>query len=306
VSTPFRITQRSLTTNTLAGLQGNLARMQRLQEQLSSGKAVNRPSDSPSGAVNALRFRADIRRNEQMSRNASDGLAWLGQADTALSDGLTLTRRVRDLVLQGVNAATDQAGRNAIAAEIEGIRDGMLGLANTTYLGRPVFAGNAGTTSAYDASGAYLGDNGTVVRAVSPGVEVQVNVTGPDAFSFAAVTPGGPTDIFATLTQIADDFRTGTPTSINAVSNDGLAALDAGTQKMQQALATVGARYHQVETMRDRNEAEAINLTSALGEVESIDLPKTIMDLQMQEVAYQAALSATGRVIQPSLVDFLR
>ena len=50
MSSPFRITQRSLTTTTMAGLQGNLARMQRLQEQLSSGKAVNRPSDSPSPA----------------------------------------------------------------------------------------------------------------------------------------------------------------------------------------------------------------------------------------------------------------
>ena len=306
MSYPFRITQRSLTSTSLAGLQGNLARMQRLQEQLSSGKAVNRPSDSPSGAVNALRYRADIRRNEQLSRNASDGIAWLGQADTSLTDGLSLIRRVRDLVLQGVNASTDQAGRDAIANEIDGIRDGMLALANTSYLGRPIFAGNAGGSVAYDASGTYLGDNGAVSRAVSPGVEVQVNVTGPDAFSFAATSPGGPTDIFATLAKISADLRSGTPVAIETVRNEDLSALDAGFVKMQQALATVGGRYHQVETMRNRNESDAINLASALGEVESIDLPKTVMDLQMQEVAYQSALAATARVIQPSLVDFLR
>jgi flagellar hook-associated protein 3 FlgL len=302
----FRITQRSLTATSMRGLQTNLGRMQQLQEQLSSGKAVNRPSDSPSGAVSALRYRADIRRNEQLSRNASDGLAWLGQADTSLTDGLSLVRRVRELVLQGVNASTDQAGREAIANEIDGLRDGMLALANTSYLGRPVFSGNAAGTTAYDTSGTYLGDSGAVVRAVSPGVDVQVNVTGPDAFSFTAVTPGGPTDVFATLAKISADLRAGTPVSVETVRTDDLSALDAGFLKMQQALATVGARYHQVETMRNRNESDAINLTGALGEVESIDLPKTVMELQMQEVAYQSALAATARVIQPSLVDFLR
>ena len=302
----FRITQRSLTTTSMRGLQGNMARMQRLQEQLSSGKAVNRPSDSPSGAVSALRFRADIKRNEQLSRNAGDGLAWLGQADTSLTDGLSLVSRVRDLVLQGVNGSTDQAGRDAIANEIDGIRDGMLALANTSYLGRPVFAGNAATSVAYSATGAYLGDAGAVTRSVSPGVDVQVNVTGPDAFSFAAVTPGGPTDVFATLAKISADLRAGTPVAVETVRTDDLSALDAGFVKMQQALATVGARYHQVETMRNRNDSDAINLSSALGEVESIDLPKTVMELQMQEVAYQSALAATARVIQPSLVEFLR
>ena len=106
--------------------------------------------------------------------------------------------------------------------------------------------------------------------------------------------------------SVAKASRACTPAAVETVRTDDLSALDAGFVKMQQALATVGARYHQVETMRNRNESDAINLTGALGEVESIDLPKTVMDLQMQEVAYQSALAATARVIQPSLVDFLR
>ena len=58
--------------------------------------------------------------------------------------------------------------------------------------------------------------------------------------------------------------------------------------------------------MRQTAEDRVIGLRNSLAEVESVDLPKTIVELQMQETAYQAALGATQRVVQPSLVDFLR
>ena len=53
-------------------------------------------------------------------------------------------------------------------------------------------------------------------------------------------------------------------------------------------------------------EQRLIELTSQRSEMEDIDLPNTIMELQLQQTAYQAALAATARVIQPSPVDFLR
>jgi flagellar hook-associated protein 3 FlgL len=306
MTSAFRVTQRSLTNTSLAGLQANLDRMQRLQEQLSSGKALNRPSDSPTSTVSALRYRAELKRNAQYDRNASDGLAWLGTADNALTDGMSLVRRVRELVLTAANAATDQQGREAIAAEIDTLRDGLLATANTSFLGRPVFAGTASTTTAYDAAGNFLGDSGQVKRTVASGVDVQVNVSGPDAFSFTPVVAGGPSDLFATLSTISTHLRSGNPVDVQTMSTDDLNALDAGFGQMQKALTTVGARYAQVQTMQTRVQSLAVDLTSSLSDVENVDLPKTIMDLQMQQVAYQSALSATAKVIQPSLVDFLR
>jgi flagellar hook-associated protein 3 FlgL len=83
-------------------------------------------------------------------------------------------------------------------------------------------------------------------------------------------------------------------------------SLQAAGQRIQDQLASVGALYNRVQTMRDRADSTALNLKSSLSEVEDIDLPKTIVDLQLQETAYQSALSATAKVIQPSLVDFLR
>ena len=103
------------------------------------------------------------------------------------------------------------------------------------------------------------------------------------------------------LADVAAHLRSGD----SAALSDDLGALDERLGAITNELATVGARYHQVESLRDRADGELITLRSSLSEVEDIDLPKTIVDLQLQEVAYKSALSATARVIQPSLMDFL-
>lgn len=291
----LRVTQRSISANTTANLQHSLSQMQRLQEQLSSGRQLARPSDSPTGTVSALRLRADLRRGEQLVRNASDGLGWLGTADSALTQSLDVIGRVRELALRGRNGSMGPDDRAAIATEVDALREHLLGIANTTYLGRPLFAGTAAAAVAYDAAGVYQGDAGAVDRTVLDGVSVTVNVTGPAAFG-----PAG-ADVFTVLADIADHLRND-PTQLGT----DVAALDQRSLDLKTELAQVGARYHQVEAMRSRTEGARLDAQNALAEVESVDLPRTITELKMQEVAYQAALSATARVIQPSLLDFLR
>ena len=75
---------------------------------------------------------------------------------------------------------------------------------------------------------------------------------------------------------------------------------------MQNALATVGSRYHQIEIMQDRNQANQLETQNQLSEVEGVDVPAAIVDMQLQEMSYQAALGATAKVLQPTLMDFLR
>ena len=137
----YRITQRSIASNTQANLQASISRSQVLQNKLSSGREISRPSDSPAGTVSALQLRSAIRRSDQLLRNADDAKAFLNQTDTALSETLTLMRRARDLALRGVNDTMNQNDRAGVAVEIDGLRAQALALANSTYLGQPLFAG---------------------------------------------------------------------------------------------------------------------------------------------------------------------
>lgn len=297
--TTFRITQRSVGERTLAGLQGNLARLGKLQEQLSSGKLISKPSDDPTGTVSAMQLRSQVRTAQQWSRNAEDGVAWLNTTDSTLTGMLTSLQRVRDLVVQGSNTgALNPQAQQALAAEVSSIRASLLSDANTKYLDRPIFGGTTPQAQAYDPStGTFTGQPAGVYRTAGDGDPVRVDVTGPEVFG--ADTDS--TQLFTVLDTITKDL-TGNP---SALSTD-LGNLDTAMKRITTKLADVGARSNRLDGLRQAADDNVTTLQSRQAEIDSIDLPKTIVELQLQQTAYQAALGATSKVVTPSLVEFLK
>src|SRR5690606_33618745 len=119
-----RVTQLGLQRSSLAHLQQNLGAMAKLQERLTSGKVLTRPSDDPAATVDAMQVRADQRATAQYARNAADGDAWLTTVDSALGDVLSDLRRARDLTVRGASSgALGPSARAAIAAELRATAD---------------------------------------------------------------------------------------------------------------------------------------------------------------------------------------
>jgi flagellar hook-associated protein 3 FlgL len=292
-----RITQSMMSRHSVDALQLSLSRVARLQEQLSTGRVLNRPSDSPTDTVAAMRIRSSITDVKQYGRNAADGTAWLGQIDAALTAATDQVRRARDLALQGANqGAMGQSARDALATEVDQIREGMVTTANASYLGRPVFGGVTAGPVAYDTAGNYVGTPGAVNRTVGVGVEIRVDLDGNAAFGAAG------NSVFDHLTALSTALRAGDQTGITA----GIGALAGDLDRMTTAQAGVGTRQAKIESAGRAASDNGLTLSSSLSEVENADLPKTVVDLQLQQIAYQAALGATARVMQPSLLDFLR
>ncbi|HEX2075336.1 MAG TPA: flagellin [Geodermatophilus sp.] len=293
----MRITQRAVALSSLQGLNRNLDAVGRLQQQLTSGRMISTPSDSPTGTNWAMQTRADQASVAQQARNISDGKAWVGAADSALMTMLETTRRVRDLAVQGLNTGSmSPAGAEAIALEVTNLRDSLLGLANQTLGGRPLFGGVTAGRSAYDAAGGWVGTDGAPVqRRISDTEVVRIDITGPEAFG----PPGD--DLFAVVGRIADDVTTD-PAALAADLED----LDVAIDRMLTALADVGARSARIEHAEQVNTDRSLTLATQLSEIEGVDLPRTIMELEMQKVGYEAALAATAKALQPTLLDFLR
>jgi flagellar hook-associated protein 3 FlgL len=292
-----RVTESSIHTAVLNNLQRSVRKGQKIQEQLSSGKLINRPSDSPTGTVTAMQLRGDKRIVQQYTRNAADGQGWLDTIQSTLSSTSTEVNRARDLVLQGMNTGPSNAQSNeALADEIDQIKASMLQSANTQYLGRPVFGGTTTGSVAYDPAGVYLGDLGTTTRTVGDNAKVRVDTNGPEAFG------AGPTQVFAVLQGIADNLRAGNGDALTQSLKD----LDSAANVMRNSLSDAGARYNRIDQMKQSAQDRLLSVTSQLSDVEDVDLPKSIMDMQLQQTSYQAALAAAAKVIQPSLIDFLR
>ncbi len=305
-----RVTEGSIHTRVLANLQRNIAKGAQIQEQLSSGKQLNRPSDSPAGTVSALQLRGETRTSQQYIRNADDGLGWLSTVEDTLSSASTMINRARDLTVQGLNTSTNGALANeAMAKEIDQIRSGLISQANTRYLDRPVFGGNTVGPAAYSAAGVWAGNSyvpdppemaaiTSVSRTVGSGVKVRVDMTGPEAFGDNTTNTG----LFKALENISASLRAGDSAALATNLKD----LDTAGNRLKSAISEIGSRYNRVTQMKDSAQDRLLSVASQLSDIEDIDLPKTIMDMQLQQTSYQAALAATAKVIQPSLIDFLR
>ena len=292
-----RVTHQTVQRSTLGNLQQNLTTMAKLQAQMSSGRKINTPSDDPAATADLLRLRGEQRAETQYARNAEDATSWLATLDGALTSSLTSLRRARDLVVQGGDGALGPVSREALAAEIEGVRDGLLEQANATFVGRNVFAGTSDAATTFGPGYAYTGSTTgatPVERQLSGTTTVRVDSDG------AAVFGTGAGSVFQLLDDIAATLRSGGDVPAH------LTALDARTDRILMEVSAVGARQNRVTAAQEALADQQLTTKTQLGSIEDIDLAGVILELQMQEVAYKGALGAAGKVLQPTLMEFLR
>jgi flagellar hook-associated protein 3 FlgL len=294
-SSDFRIPNQMLVNNSLIALQQSFSKLADLQNEAASLKRLSKPSDAPADVSSAMQLHSGLDRSTQYARNLSDAQGWLGNADNALTSTVTQLQKVNDLVLQASNSSLDANARQGIATQIDSIRKSLIGVANTQYAGRPIFAGTAGGDVAYDASGNYVGVSSTLERNIAPGQRIQVNVNGDSVFG----APGS--DIFTTLSKLSDAV-VNDPTQLTALQS----ALGSQTTQVQNSPAQVGSQFLRVQNTQSQNTSDGLTMKQNLSSIEDADIAQVMVQLQAQQVAYQAALEATAKAIQPSLTDFLK
>lgn len=284
-----------MTQTAMRHLQSNLSELARLQEQATSQRAFAAPSDDPAAAAATMALHAEQRRTDQYARNVDDGLAWVTTADTAITASTALLARVRDLTAKGANdGALDAVAKEALAVELEGIRDELLAQANTRFLGRSVFAGTS-DSAAFAPDYSYSGTpDSEVVRRVSDAASVRVDTDG------AAVFGVGANSAFALVDRIVADLRGG------ANVGPRLAEIDDRRTAMLGAQGSVGTRQSQIERAKEAVVQNSVSLESRRAAVEDVDSVEVLVQLQAQELVYRSALAVNARVLQPSLMEFLR
>ncbi|OAN40258.1 flagellar hook-associated protein 3 [Microbacterium sp. H83] len=286
------MTQQSLRT-----LQTNLVERERLQNQAASQRAFRSPSEDPAAAATTLGVHGDQSRVAQYARNLSDGLAWVTTIDTALGASTDLLNRARDLTSQGANAgALSPTARESIAQELETISAELLAQANTTVLGRSVFAGTSDAASAFEpGTFAFNGSPGDgVTRRISDNETVRVDYDGAQAFG------AGADSAFALLRDIAAELRGGA--NVGARLGD----IDARLTDVVAARGAAGARQSQIERASAQNLSVSVDLEARRTEVENVDSLEVLVRLQSAELVFQSALKVTATSLQTNLLEFLR
>ncbi len=288
----MRVTQQMLHQGSLRSLAANLSSLQKVQEQVSTGRQLNRPSDDPAHVREAVKLRDGLAELEQYLRNSDAAEREISAADAAIRSANDGLQRARELAIQGANDTLSSADRQRIAQEVTAIGEALVQAAGARVSDRYLFSGYRTDIAPYaTASGPYLGDAGAIVARIAPGQMMQTNATADVVF--------GPA--LAAITALATELNAGTRVSAATIS-----ALDAGQDALLTGQAVIGARANRLASTRAVLEDGKLASTQLLSQLEDVDLTRAITELTQRQQTYEAALKVTGQLLNRSLIDELR
>jgi flagellar hook-associated protein 3 FlgL len=268
---------------------------------LATGRRINVPSDDPVGTTRAMNLRTNITNAEQFLENIREAATFASESEAALRAIIDNYHRARELTLQGANGTLNQQQRDAIALEINQILEAVVDLANTQSNNRYLFSGTRTRVAPYVPNvvageitwAAYAGNSERFSTLVSPGVTIEMNEPGDAVFL---------NQPFQTLARIRNDLRAG---DTDSLSNVRIGEIDAVMTALLDATALFGAKMNRLDLIGQRLQDQSLTFRTRLSETEEADFMETAVRLEAQEIALQAALNASARVLQPSLLDFI-
>lgn len=311
----MRITTSMSANNMLRNLQSSNERMSKLQEQLSTGRKLNRPSDDPVGISRSLKFNRDLAENVQFSRNIEDAISFLDTTDSALNDIGNIIHRAKELAISGASDTLPQESRDALAKEVDELLGQAIQIANSSKGGTYIFAGHQVLTEPFKLVAdpldptkqvvQYSGDAGKLKYEIAPNITDNVNYTGEEVFGTFSNPPAATdTNFFNDLIKLRDILKSGDG-DISAQLQPVMANLDEDLDQNVNVRSTVGAKTNKMELALNRMETSYVNITEQIANNDDADIAETIMMFKLEENVYRSALSAGAKIIPPSLVDFL-
>ena len=297
-----RVTQSMLSTNMLRNLNTSYSKMSKLQDQINSGRKFARPSDDPVAAVKGMDYRVQLDKIGQFTRNVNEMKSWIDTTDSVLSDVTSALTRVQELVTQAANDTNTADERQKIAVEIEQIQQQIRDVANTQVAGKFIFSGT-------NTSSPLFTDDQIADPAKLTGLNQDVSFEVGDGIVMVANTPGYEMfkGIDEMLTKVLNPV--GGLKDLNT-TGDAIGNLLTDIQKsvsnVLDVQATVGAKQNRIDTIENRLSILEVNITKQKSLNEDTDYAETITEMTTQESIHQAALSVGAKIIQQTLVDFMR
>lgn len=292
----MRITQKMLGAQMIRNIQQNYRSLSQYQEQIASGKAINKPSDDPVKSIQIMSYRSALVETEQFKRNAEDGLNWLEATDKALDDLTQVMQKARELTVQGSNGVNNQDSGQTIAVGLRQLIGEISDIANAKIGDRFLFAGTDTDTAPFQ-DGKFVNSNPNALSwNVGQGIYMNVNVNGTEIFDFQA----DGLSLIETVEKIAGELESGNnPEQL-------LGTLDKQLNNLLAHRSVVGTNVNRLEMMVNRLDETELTTQKILSKAEDADLAKVITDFTTQQTILNAALSSGAKAIQPTLVDFLR
>ena len=294
----MRITENQLASDLLYSLNQSQQSIDNVQQQISTGKIVNTPSDDPALAQRLMLLQDGVNQNNAYTQNVQYATSFLTQQSSALSSAVNLMTNVKTMLL---SAANDQSPQDLqdYGTQLKQDINQLLDLANTNYGGKYIFGGTQTTSQPF-----FMNPNGTEVSVNPNGVNgalkldvgfqinSQYNITGQEAFNG--------NQMFSDLISIENELNDGTVPSqadIQTVDND--------LNSLTNTNAKAGAMINEFQLMQTQLSSQTQSLQTTQSNLGDTDMAAATIKLQEQQTALQAALETGSQVVQLSLANYL-
>ncbi|MEG0296299.1 MAG: flagellar hook-associated protein FlgL [Clostridium sp.] len=331
----MRITNNMMTNSFNRDMKRNLGHMQKLRDQLTSGKEIRKPSDNPFKAARSMQLHSDIQANTQYNTNITDTINHLETTDVALEQLTNVFQRVRELMVSSGNAAYGSDERNAINDEINEKVNEVSQILNTSFDGKYIFGGTkSGSKPVKSFEDPITGNNilafagkegetldrnsdditvqnqikmiGQDLEAeISQGVSVAYNVNAMDVLIFKN-EDGNEVNVMDLISDITSNINSDNPNNNDKVTNENLGSMDQVIKNLLRVRSEVGAMQNRMESAEIQNEEENFNMKQILSKNEDIDLTEKTIEVSTAQTVYMASLQVSAKILQPTLMDYLR
>lgn len=306
----MRVTGSMIGNQVVLDIQRALARIARQQKILASGKRVRDPSDDPTAASQMQTARSRKVAVEQYQRNLSAAKSRLEAVDSTLQGVQETLTQVRIDAVKGGDDTIGAAGRTALAAHVNELLETLVEQANAKGPnGESLFGGQEVTAAVYTVTRNAAGEitavtpnprgiNGVVTVEVGEGLTVTTSESGTNVFGPTAALDYA----FNLLIQLRDNLRLNDGQAVRSA----IANIDTALDRVGASNSTIGGRLGALSLIEDGLATRLVDQTETLSRLEDADMAQAMLDFQRHESIYQAALAAGARIIQPTLLDFLR
>ena len=278
--------------NMMQNLQKNMKNLDKLNQQLSSGKKFSKPSQNPIGAAESMELNSVLSNHDQYIDNIGEAKDWMKSSESALKNSGKILQRAREQAVYGANGSLSEGDRIQIATEVGELKKELINVANSKLGDRFLFSGQKTTTKPFNDNGDFQGSVSGLRRKVGPGTEMKINTNGKEVFE----------DAIEHLDKLETNLRNSEMDEIQK----RIGELDQDLSTNTENRAQIGAKINRLELTEAKIEEEKIQSEELLSKNEDVDIAKTITDLKMQESVYRASLASGARIMQPTLVDFLQ
>lgn len=292
---------------------GNLsAQAAKLQEQISTGKRIQTPSDDPIISARLARMEKSDADNTQFAGNITLAQSLLGASDTALSSISDQLQRAQELMIRAGSDTLNDDNRAAISAELKSILDDVYSLANTTDARGNALFGGSGTGAAFsraaDGTISFAGTGEAPPIPIGNGVNIQPTDSGARIFGGIKVG-AGTKDVFQVLGDLANALAPGGAANTAALKqslSDAAEGLANASERVTTARASVGARGARLDIEADRLANAANDYKVERGSLEGTDIQSAVIEMQKMMLTLQATQSSFSRLSSLTLFDYIR